>query len=148
VGIPTADVQIEFLQNLQLVLDEGSFVATYKYALLLALADLCVECGDDSGQPLALSLDAIAEKFIQYYWPHARALSRTTPPSPLYQNSGKQAAIVSRLCRIQRDQGHSLRSGPSFRARRDLQIMADIVHENMMEQFQRGRDDGDPSKAK
>ena len=43
---PSAEKQIEFLINIQRLLKEGAFVATYKYALLTALADLCVEKGD------------------------------------------------------------------------------------------------------
>jgi hypothetical protein len=50
------------------LLDEGMFVASYKFALLLALADLSIEEGNDSRSPLTLTTDAIAEKFIQYYW--------------------------------------------------------------------------------
>lgn len=45
---PTADQQIKFLTNIQRLLAEGQFVATYKYALLLALADIAIESGDDS----------------------------------------------------------------------------------------------------
>ena len=37
---PTPERQIEFLTNLQQLLSEGLFVATYKYALLMALADM------------------------------------------------------------------------------------------------------------
>ena len=37
---PSSDEQIKFLVNLQRLLDEGLFVASYKFALLLALADL------------------------------------------------------------------------------------------------------------
>ena len=51
-GSPTAEEQLKFLTNLQRLLAEGQFVATYKYALLLALADIAVESGDDSGNPL------------------------------------------------------------------------------------------------
>lgn len=40
---PTPEDQVEFLQNLQRLLSEGLFTATYKYALLLALADIAVE---------------------------------------------------------------------------------------------------------
>jgi hypothetical protein len=64
---PTPDEQIRFLVNLQRLLDEGLFVASYKFALLLSLADLSVEKGDDSGSPLTISTNEIAEKFIQYY---------------------------------------------------------------------------------
>jgi hypothetical protein len=52
---PTSDQQIGFLVNLQRLLDEGLFVATYKFALLLSLADLSIELGDDSGGPLTLA---------------------------------------------------------------------------------------------
>ena len=41
--------QVYFLKQLQRVLSEGSFVASYKFALLHALADLAVTHGDDSG---------------------------------------------------------------------------------------------------
>jgi hypothetical protein len=47
--IPTAEDQVKFLSNIQRVLSEGDFVATYKYALLLSMADIAVDHGDDSG---------------------------------------------------------------------------------------------------
>jgi hypothetical protein len=37
--------------NIQRLLDEGLFTASYKFALLLALAVLSIEQGDDSGEP-------------------------------------------------------------------------------------------------
>ena len=67
----SSDEQLQFLVNLQRLLDEGQFVASYKFALLLALADLAIEQGDESGGPLQLSTEAIAGKFIQYYWRQA-----------------------------------------------------------------------------
>ena len=42
--------QLEFLSNVQRLLSEGQFTATYKYALLLAIADICVEDGEDVGR--------------------------------------------------------------------------------------------------
>jgi hypothetical protein len=60
--------QIEFLSNLQRLLSEGSFVSTYKYALLLALADLSVELGRDDDLPLQIPTRRIGEKFAEYYW--------------------------------------------------------------------------------
>ena len=47
---PSSDEQIKFLVNLQRLLDEGLFVASYKFALLLALADLSIERGDEGGR--------------------------------------------------------------------------------------------------
>jgi hypothetical protein len=52
---PAPQEQIQFLINIQRLLDEGLFVASYKFALLLALADLSIETGDNSGDPLSLS---------------------------------------------------------------------------------------------
>ena len=47
---PTAEQQLQFLQHLQRLFDEGDFVATYKYALLMSLAELAVESGVDEGE--------------------------------------------------------------------------------------------------
>src|SRR5262249_21709923 len=68
---PSAEAQVAFLQNVQRVLAEGSFTATYKFALLLALADLAVERGDDSDAPLTLSTRDIAGAMIRLYWRQA-----------------------------------------------------------------------------
>ncbi len=59
---PSAEEQVRFLLNLQRLLEEGSFVATYKHALLLSLADVCVEKGDDRGGKLRVSTHELAEK--------------------------------------------------------------------------------------
>jgi len=63
---PTSDEQIRFMVNIQRLLNEGLFVASYKFALLLAIAVLSIERGDDSGAPLELTIDAIAEKFYSF----------------------------------------------------------------------------------
>jgi hypothetical protein len=106
---PSADAQIEFLVNIQRLLKEGAFVATYKYALLAALADLCVEKGDDTGSPLKLDISEIGEKFVVYYW---RQTIPYIPPTPgtetkngkiLQQNTGSQAEIVRLITRIRED---------------------------------------------
>jgi hypothetical protein len=62
---PTPEEQVLFLRNVQRLLAEGSFVASYKYALLHALADLAVLKGDDSGAPLDLTTKEIAAKFVE-----------------------------------------------------------------------------------
>src|SRR5262245_24072796 len=97
VAKPSAKAQIRFLQNLQRLLEEGLFSSTYKYALLLALADLSVELGDDTGESLSVPLDAVAEKFVEYYWRQARPYqgrgSRTG--QVLLQNTGDQAKVVT-----------------------------------------------------
>lgn len=108
---PSAEEQVKFLVNIQRLLDEGSFVATYKYALLLSLADIAVESGDDSGEPLAISSKQIAEKFIVYYW---RQVVPYVPRDDLAngnvlrQNTGKQAAVIRQVLETHQKYGGSL----------------------------------------
>jgi hypothetical protein len=90
--IPSPEEQIRFLTNLQRLLGEGSFVATYKYALLMALADIAVERGADDDSELAITTSQIAEKFIQYYW---RQSTPYLSSRVLQQNTGRQAGIIS-----------------------------------------------------
>jgi len=85
--------QLDFLQHVQRIFDEGEFVATYKFALLIALVELAIERGDDTGAPLELDLDSIAEKFIEQYWPHAAPCGAGTCPS----STIKAAARASRF---------------------------------------------------
>jgi hypothetical protein len=60
--------QIELLLKLQRLLSDGSFTASYKFALLQALIDLAVERGDDTDAVLSVLITDIAEKFLFYYW--------------------------------------------------------------------------------
>lgn len=105
-GAVTAEFQIEFLAYLQRLLDEGGFTATYKFALLMALADLSVELGDDEGGPLEITSEQIARKFILFYSRQARPFVPADPgagASILHQNTGKQAAVVSVVAEAQAD---------------------------------------------
>jgi hypothetical protein len=85
--------QLEFLSNVQRLLSEGQFTATYKYALLLSIADICVEDGEDDDASFVIATSKIAEKFIAYYWPQARPYEGVV----LRQNTGKAPAIISAL---------------------------------------------------
>lgn len=89
---PSPEQQITFLTNLQRLLSEGSFVATYKYALLMALADIAVERGSDDDSELSITISQLAEKFIQYYW---RQSTPFLSSRVLQQNTGRQAGIIS-----------------------------------------------------
>lgn len=94
--IPPSDAeQLLFLSRVQRLLDSGRFTATYKFALFLALAELAVERGDDSGAALRLSLDDIASRFLSLYWRQATPFFTNDAGSVLQQNTGHQAAIVT-----------------------------------------------------
>jgi len=118
---PTADHQIAFLTNVQRILSEGQFTATYKYALLQALADIAVEIGDDSGDVLVVPTELIAEKFIAYYWRHVTPYvpAAAAQAVTLKQNTMGQAAIVNAVAEARRLHGDCLtalqRNAPAWR---------------------------------
>ncbi len=87
-----------FLAKLQRLFAQGEFTATYKFALLIALADLAVECGRDDGDPLRLTTRQIAEKFVELYWQQSLTYCiGSRPMGVLAQNSGTQAAVVTAI---------------------------------------------------
>lgn len=102
---PTAEEQLVFLSKLQRVFLESSFTATYKFALLVSLADLAVEMGADDGERLSLTTRQIAERFVQLYWQQATPYGNGrlgSTPGVLIQNNGKQAAIVTAIADFRR----------------------------------------------
>lgn len=107
---PTPEEQVLFLRNIQRLLVEGQFTASYKFALLHAIADLCVLKGDDSGAPLDLDVKDIGEKFIELYWQQCRPfqLGDQSTGIVLQQNTGRQAAVISKVIKAQHDFGGSL----------------------------------------
>jgi len=95
---PTATEQIQFLGNIERLLSEGQFVATYKYALLVSLADLSVQLGTDEADELEVSVKSIAEQFIKLYWrqcaPYGLGVADGSYGT-LMQNTGGQASVIS-----------------------------------------------------
>ena len=117
---PTAEEQLKFIANIQRILDEGSFVATYKFALLIALADYAVEMGDDSGEPVQLTTKEIAESFIDYYWRQAVPFAHGNGSNPLQvlrQGTGKQPVVLSRIIQV-----HDMFNGSLSAARKNAKV--------------------------
>jgi 5-methylcytosine-specific restriction endonuclease McrA len=111
VSTPSADAQLQFLSKLQRVFAEGDFTATYKFALLIALADLAVELGSDTDDQLVLTNRQIGERFVGLYWKHCLPYNsgRGVDMGVLVQNKGKQAAVVSSITAFREKSGiHSL----------------------------------------
>lgn len=94
------EAQLEFLTKLQRLFSEGDFTATYKFALLMALTEICVEQGHDSADAMVVQHKDIADKFIDLYWqqtaPYGSGPPNTTT-SVLIQNNGVQAAVVTAI---------------------------------------------------
>ena len=106
---PTPKEQVEFLRNIQRLLAEGLFTASYKFALLHALADLAVLKGDDTGAPLELDTKDIAEKFIALYWQHTRPYQIAgTTGVVLTQHTKEQARVIKEIDAAQRACGGAL----------------------------------------
>ena len=103
---PSAERQLEFLAKLQRLFTEGDFTATYKFALLMALAELSVELGQDNGDELRLPQRVIAQKFIELYWqqtaPYRHGHGEADRPDLLSQNLGAQAAVVTAIAGFRR----------------------------------------------
>jgi len=96
---PSAQEQLDFLTKIQRLFNESDFSSTYKYALLISLADLAIELGKDDDSPLELSNRQIAERFIELYWQQTSPYktSEANQSGILFQNNGNQAAIIKAI---------------------------------------------------
>ena len=96
------------------LLDEGSFTATYKYAVLIGLMDLCLEQTSAKGIPPNLVTTwQLAEKVIELYWPHCSPYG--AKGDVLRENRpGTQAEIVARVLRFRKRLGAEDGAVPSL----------------------------------
>ena len=111
--IPSAEEQLDFLTKIQRLFNASDFSSTYKYALLISLADLAIELGKDDDSPLELTNRQIAERFIELYWQQSTPYktSGTNENGILFQNNGTQAAIVKAISEFRQRNNCRPRSG-------------------------------------
>ena len=91
------EFQLAFLNKIQRLFAEGDFSASYKYALLIAIADISVESGTDDDQPLTIPHRRLGEKFIELYWQQSAPFRGD---GVLIQNNGTQAAVISQIAQF------------------------------------------------
>lgn len=91
------EFQLAFLNKIQRLFAEGDFTASYKYALLIAIADIAVESGRDDAQPLTIPHRRLGEKFIELYWQQSAPFR---DGGVLIQNNGVQAAVISNIAQF------------------------------------------------
>jgi 5-methylcytosine-specific restriction endonuclease McrA len=116
---PTPEQQLEFLQQIQHLFEDGDFVATYKFSLLMALAEIAVERGSDDGQPLSIPMSLIGEKFAELYWPQTLPYAsgaKGTQAAVLAQSQGAQAAVVNALVELRQAGANNLARAKSHPA--------------------------------
>jgi hypothetical protein len=108
-----------FSERILQLLDQGRFTATYKFAVLLALIDVCLQHSTSSGAaPVSLPTRSLAERVLELYWPHTAPYSARENPAGkvLIQNTVGQAEIVSYIARF-RERWAPDPSAPLSRAR-------------------------------
>ncbi len=101
--------QLDFIAYIQRMLVEGEFTATYKYALLHAIADICVEQqNEDQSAPMEIKIDTLVDKFIQLYWNHSMPyvahstdIITNAEDMLLKQNSQGQAKFITEIYKLQ-----------------------------------------------
>lgn len=122
----SAEAQIGFLNNVQRLLSEGQFTATYKFALLLALADICVEKGPDSEAAFVVRTDDLAEKFILYYWRQIRPFATAAGHAILLRQNTNQSPTVIRVLQAIEAEGFRSITDLQQNARRWNRLVASI----------------------
>lgn len=86
---------IRFAEAVLQLLDRGGFTATYKYAVLLALMDLCLTETSRTGVPPdVLTTRQLAERVVELYWPQTSSFHPDGGIEVLRQNTSGQATIV------------------------------------------------------
>jgi 5-methylcytosine-specific restriction endonuclease McrA len=89
---------IGFAERILELLDEGRYTATYKYAVLLALIDVCLEHTQNCGAPPeSLTTRQLADKIVELYWPHSVPFAGSMRTAVLKQNTTGQAEIISEI---------------------------------------------------
>lgn len=93
---------IAFGEKVLALLDQGAFTATYKYAVLLALIDVCLSSADAHGRPPRLVEPRdLAARVVELYWPQARPYGTVGDEAVvLRQNSSGQAEVITLIRRF------------------------------------------------
>ncbi|WP_227681762.1 hypothetical protein [Psychrobacter glacincola] len=93
--MPSADFQLNFLRRIQWLLESSSYTSTYKFALLMATANLAIESGVSDNSECSISYEELAEQFVQLYWTQTLPFSDQDDDSVLKQsNAGVKLRLL------------------------------------------------------
>jgi hypothetical protein len=101
---------VAFAERVLALLDSGSFTTSYKYAVLLAIVDCCLEQVDGEGAaPSVLHAHELAAKVLERYWRQAVPFHATGTPTVLRQrNERAKRDLVTRIAEFRRRVGPQL----------------------------------------
>ena len=115
-----SQMAIGLAEQVLAVLEDGKFSATYKYAVILALTDLCIEQGSPDDQPPAFTTRQVARRVLDIYWSHSREFPKK---GVLRQSSSGVHRIVKWVDAFRRRSGiddivplRSVEGKPGFQA--------------------------------
>lgn len=91
---------IALAERILAILDQGSFSATYKYALFTAILDLAIEKTTAGGPPTSLTTRELAERVLALYWPQASPFERGCVLRQGGARADSQAEIVRAIARF------------------------------------------------
>lgn len=81
---------MSFAERLMALLDQGAFLATEKYAVVLGLLDLClVKTARDGTAPTSVTTMELAQKVIELYWPQTVVFGQGEASKALKQTTGR-----------------------------------------------------------
>ncbi len=110
-----ADATIRFIERFLGLLDQGRYVATYKYAVLLGLIDLALERTlHDGTPPSTVTTRLLADKIIELYW---RQCSPFEGNAVLMQSTGRQAKILRLIVEFRNELSDA--GGSAYSARQE-----------------------------
>jgi hypothetical protein len=93
-----AQSALRLAERLIQLLDRGGFTATYKYAVLVALLDLCMELTSATGLPPdMITTRQLAEKVIELYWLQCAPYDGERVLRQNIGKSGSQAEIIQHI---------------------------------------------------
>ena len=137
---PSADFQIDFLRNLQWLLESSSYNTTYKFALIIALSNLSIESGISDQRSLALSYEQIAEQFITLYWRQTMPFSAEDSSSVLSQTVNRgQIKVINSILELQKNSSSSLLKAQKVNPKawnRAINQIVRILKDNPIERLQ------------
>ena len=110
---------IALAERVLAVLDEGTFSATYKFALFTAILDVCIERTSRHGlPPTVITTRQLAARVLELYWNHSVPYGAQGVLRQGGTVAGGQAEIVRRIERT-RARWASSQTDTLFRARLD-----------------------------